>query len=577
MANRSVSRKLWWPTILSPETSSTWIDHGAQPPSGSGLYEPERDVAVGLGGHQAGAPTARCPGRGRTCPSRRAPEPEVVGRHRHDDVVVEQGDQRRDVVALEGVDVAGRAAPPARRRPASCSIRRGRATASVARARCRALLTDATVVSSSSATSVACQRRTSRRMSTARCRAGRCWRAVTNARRIDSLASATSAGSPSSGTTRASGIGVDPGVLGPGRAVERVGHARRAEVHGQGPALAAPQHVEAHVGGDAVQPRPHRRAALEASSGLPRPHHRLLHGVLGLEARAEHPVAVADELSAVRLEDPRAGFASRQREWRARFPSLRRRSSNGSSSVESRRGARAGSRTPATAGTHRCPAHAPRPRPIPATASVRPTTRRPDSTERHDYHPSSVSIRSRARRSACSGRRCCRIRPGCGRWHPRQRGLPHLLPEHRPGAQARLPDAHERLPQRVHPREHQPDRPAGARRPDGSGRAQGASDRRDRRRLVPRATTGADRRSRRDGAPLGRQVRRARRACRPTPPARGRPVPLARRAYPATRSWRAETSCSRRSRPRTSSSTARAGRLRSPRDGASSAVSRRST
>ena len=34
----------------------------------------------------------------------------------------------------------------------------------------------------------------------------------------------------------------------------------------------------------------------------PGPHHRLLHGVLGLEARAEHPVAVAGQLPPVRLE-----------------------------------------------------------------------------------------------------------------------------------------------------------------------------------------------------------------------------------------------------------------------------------
>ena len=78
----------------------------------------------------------------------------------------------------------------------------------VARARWSALLTDATLVSSSSATSLACHRNTSRRMSTARWRAGRCWSAVTNARRMDSLDAASSAGSPSSGTTRASGMGV---------------------------------------------------------------------------------------------------------------------------------------------------------------------------------------------------------------------------------------------------------------------------------------------------------------------------------------------------------------------------------
>ncbi len=79
--------------------------------------------------------------------------------------------------------------------------------ASVARARWSALLTEATLVSSSSATSVACQRSTSRRISTARWRAGRCWRAVTKASRMLSLAAASSAGSPSSGRTRSSGTG----------------------------------------------------------------------------------------------------------------------------------------------------------------------------------------------------------------------------------------------------------------------------------------------------------------------------------------------------------------------------------
>ena len=76
----------------------------------------------------------------------------------------------------------------------------------VARARWRALLTDATEVPSSSATSSARQRSTSRRMRTARCRGGRCWSAATNASRTDSRATVTSAGSPS-GTTRLSGTG----------------------------------------------------------------------------------------------------------------------------------------------------------------------------------------------------------------------------------------------------------------------------------------------------------------------------------------------------------------------------------
>ncbi len=77
---------------------------------------------------------------------------------------------------------------------------------SVARARWSALLTAAVLMSSSSATSLAFQRSTSHRIRTARWRAGRCWSAATNARRIDSRVSAASAGS-SSVATIPSGIG----------------------------------------------------------------------------------------------------------------------------------------------------------------------------------------------------------------------------------------------------------------------------------------------------------------------------------------------------------------------------------
>ena len=110
------------------------------------------------------------------------------------------------VVALEGVDVAGDElllfvvggieVPGVRW-----------LSASVALARCRALFTEATDVSSSSATSSAFQRRTSRRIKTARCLGGRCCSAPMNASRIDSRATASSPGSPPSGSARPSGIG----------------------------------------------------------------------------------------------------------------------------------------------------------------------------------------------------------------------------------------------------------------------------------------------------------------------------------------------------------------------------------
>ena len=241
----------------------TWRAQGDQPPCSSGRYEPNAAQPL------AAVATSREPRQ----PCRRADkqpadlvralQPEVVRRHRHDGVVAEERDERLDVVALEGVDVAAPGAPAASSSTvASASGSSPSRSASVARARWSALLTDATLVSSSSATSVACQRSTSRRMSTARWRGGRCCSAVTNASRMLSRAAATSAGSAPSGRPgrRRS---ADPRVLGPSDAREGVGGRRRPDVHGPRPALAAAQHVEAHVGRDPVEPRAQRRPALE--------------------------------------------------------------------------------------------------------------------------------------------------------------------------------------------------------------------------------------------------------------------------------------------------------------------------
>ena len=74
-------------------------------------------------------------------------------------------------------------AAPRRRaaRSVSCWLCSGSLSSTAARARCSALLTDATVVSSVSATSSAEKPSTSRRMSTARWLGGRCWSATMNA------------------------------------------------------------------------------------------------------------------------------------------------------------------------------------------------------------------------------------------------------------------------------------------------------------------------------------------------------------------------------------------------------------
>jgi hypothetical protein len=98
------------------------------------------------------------------------------------------------------------------------------------------------------------------------------------------------------------GDGLDPGLLGHMGTQVAPRRRRWPQVHGPRPPLWTAEHVQAHVGGDAIQPRPQGRPALKAVDAPPGPHHRLLDGVLGLEPGAQHPVAVAGQLLAVRLE-----------------------------------------------------------------------------------------------------------------------------------------------------------------------------------------------------------------------------------------------------------------------------------
>jgi hypothetical protein len=89
----------------------------------------------------------------------------------------------------------------------------------VARARWSALFTDATDDSMIAAASAADSLSTSHKISAARCRAGRCCSAVTNARRTESRDSAISAGSSLS-----SGIGVTQmSSAGQGRSSDSLG------------------------------------------------------------------------------------------------------------------------------------------------------------------------------------------------------------------------------------------------------------------------------------------------------------------------------------------------------------------
>jgi hypothetical protein len=76
---------------------------------------------------------------------------------------------------------------------------------------------------------------------------------------------------------------------------------RRPQVRGQDPPGAPVDRIEAGVGGDPVEPGPQRRAALEPGEVAPGAQERLLHQVLGVLDRAEHPVAVHPQLAPVRL------------------------------------------------------------------------------------------------------------------------------------------------------------------------------------------------------------------------------------------------------------------------------------
>ena len=213
---------------------------------------------------------------------------------------LEQGDDRVDVLAPERVDVAvQQLLLPGGEVSWTVSSVRPR-SAIWACARWRAELTAAVVVSSASATSAADQRSTSRRISTARWRAGRCCSAATKASRIESRSATTTA---ASGTGSSQAISWFCSSASP--AIWSGCRARRAA--GARPALEVGQ---ADVGGDPVEPGAHRGAALEVRGGLPGAQERLLDQVLGLVHRAAHPVAVRQQLALVALGQGRKSSSS---------------------------------------------------------------------------------------------------------------------------------------------------------------------------------------------------------------------------------------------------------------------------
>ena len=97
---------------------------------------------------------------------------------------------------------------------------------------------------------------------------------------------------------------LDPGRLGQDVQVGGIGLDRGAEIHRPRASLPAAQHVETDVRCDAIEPRAKRRPALESIVRAPRADERLLDGILRLERRRQHPIAVAGELGSALLQPP---------------------------------------------------------------------------------------------------------------------------------------------------------------------------------------------------------------------------------------------------------------------------------
>ena len=169
----------------------------------------------------------------------------------------------------------------------------GARSPSVARARWSALLTEATLVSSASAVSWAENSSTSRRISTARWRAGRIWISARKPSSIVSRATTTASGSSARGATSSSsrsGIGLQPRDLG-----ERARPPRRG-----GPCGGSRRGRRWWRSGTARRGSP--PPPLEVVAVAPGAQERLLHEVLGLLEGAEHAVAVDVQLALVAVD-----------------------------------------------------------------------------------------------------------------------------------------------------------------------------------------------------------------------------------------------------------------------------------
>lgn len=84
------------------------------------------------------------------------------------------------------------------------------------------------------------------------------------------------------------------------------------------------------IGGDSIEPGPNRRPAFESGVGPPGPQVGLLHQVLGIVGRADHPIAVRQQFPAEPLGLRREPVLVRRRpQMRRHAPSLNRRRTAG--------------------------------------------------------------------------------------------------------------------------------------------------------------------------------------------------------------------------------------------------------
>ena len=207
--------------------------------------------------------------------------------------------QRGHVGVLEGRGEPVEQRAPARLRGLGDVVLGGQRLRELqARARRSVLLT--AVVAGPKARSPTCaagRSSTSRKISTARCRADRYCNAATRASRIPARDTATAAGSSCSAASSRVRQRLQPRHLRRCHQWCRRVLVRTAQAGRQGPAATAFDGSQARVGRDPIQPGAHRRTALEPVKRAPCPQIRLLNQVLGLLGRAEHPVAVSQQLT----------------------------------------------------------------------------------------------------------------------------------------------------------------------------------------------------------------------------------------------------------------------------------------